>query len=125
MRRPLLLAAGGLAIAGALLPWIEFRLSGGDVSLHIEAAKHGLGALALLAGCVALLAAAAQGGAAVSMLATVGSIGCAALGSWRTLHSPAYEIASAVGVQWTAGAGLRAMGLGAALTFAALLTSPD
>jgi hypothetical protein len=125
MRRPLLLAAGGLAIVGALLPWVEYRLAGQDVSLHIEAAKHGLGVLALLAGCVALLAAATQGGAAVSMLATIASIGCAALGSWRTLHSSSYEIASAVGVHWNAGYGLWAMGLGAALTFAALLASPD
>jgi hypothetical protein len=125
MRRPLLLAAGGLAIAGALLPWVEFRLSGGDVSLNIEAAKHGLGALALLSGCVALLAGAAQGGAVVSMLATLASAGCVALGSWRSVHSPAYEIASAVGVQWSIGAGLWAICLGIALTFGALLSAPD
>jgi hypothetical protein len=125
MRRPLLLAAGGLAIAGALLPWVEFRLSGADLSLHIEAAKHGLGALALLTGCVALLGAAAQGGAVVSMLATVASAACAALGSWRSIHSPAYELASAVGVQWSLGTGLWAMGACIALTFGALLAAPD
>jgi hypothetical protein len=124
MRRTLLLAAGGLAIAGALLPWVEFRLSGGDVSLHIEAAKHGLGALAFIAGCVALLAGAA-GGAWVSMLATVAAAGCVALGSWRSIHSPAYEIASSVGVQWSMGMGLWAMAACVALTFGALLSAPD
>jgi hypothetical protein len=122
MRRTLLLAAGGLAIAGALLPWVEFRLAGGDVSLHIEAAKHGLGALALLAGCVALLAGAA-GGVWVSMLATLASAGCVALGSWQSVHSPAFEIASAVGVQWSMGKGLWAVGACLALTFGALLAT--
>jgi hypothetical protein len=124
MRRFLLLAAGGLAIAGALLPWVEFRLSGGDASLHIEAAKHGLGALALIAGCMALLAGAA-GGAWVSMIGTVSAAGCVAFGSYRAIHSPAYEIASAVGVQWSMGAGLWAIGACIALTFGAMLAAPD
>src|SRR5438876_1064994 len=52
MRRTLLLAGGGLTIAGALLPWVDLHVTGLHVSVQLDAAKHGLWILALLAGWI-------------------------------------------------------------------------
>jgi hypothetical protein len=126
MRRILLLAGGGLTIAGALLPWVDLHVKVIDVSVHLDAEKHGIGILALLAGCLALFAALVHDGAAVSILASVGAAGAAGIGTYRILHSPGYEVASATGlVHWEAGLGLWAMGLGALAALAALFTASD
>jgi len=124
MRRILLLAGGFLTIAGALLPWVDLHVRVVDVSVHLDAEKHAIGILALLAGCLAVFAALVHDGAAVSILASVAAAGTAAFGTFRILHSPGYELASASGlVHWEAGLGLWAMGLGAAAALAALFTA--
>jgi hypothetical protein len=120
MRRTLLLAGGGLTIAGALLPWVDLDVAG------IDTAKHGVGILALIAGGLAVFAAVLDDGAPVSILASVAAAGAAGFGTYRILHSPGYELASASGiVHWSVGLGLWAMGLGAASAIAALLTASD
>jgi hypothetical protein len=124
MRRILLLAGGFLTVAGALLPWVDLHVRVVDVSVHLDAEKHAIGILALLAGCLAVFAALVHDGAAVSILASVAAAGTAAFGTFRILHSPGYELASASGlVHWEAGLGLWAMGLGAAAALAALFTA--
>ena len=126
MRRTLLLAGGGLTIAGAVLPWVDLHVTGLDISVHLDAAKHGVGVLALLAGCLAVFGALLDDGAAVSILASVAAAGAAGFGTWRILHTPGYELASATGiVHWSAGLGLWAMALGAASALGALLTASD
>jgi hypothetical protein len=126
MRRILLLAGGALTIAGALLPWVDLHVKVIDVSLHLDAEKHAVGILALVAGCLAVFAALIEDGAAVSILASVAAAGAAGIGTYRILHSPGYELASASGlVHWSAGIGLWAMGLGAASALAALVTASD
>ena len=126
MRRTLLLAGGGLTIAGALLPWVDLHLKGIEISVHLDAAKQGLGVLALVAGCLAVFAALLDDGAPVSILASVAAAGAAGFGTYRIIHSPGYELASATGiVHWSAGLGLWAMALGAGLALAALLTASD
>jgi hypothetical protein len=120
MRRTLLLAGGGLTIAGALLPWVDLHVTG------LDGGKHGLWILALLAGCLALFAALLDDGAPVSILASVAAAGAAGFGIYRVLHSPGYERASELGVpHWSAGPGLWAMTLGAAAALAALFTASD
>jgi hypothetical protein len=126
MRRILLLAGGGLTIAGALLPWVDLHVKVIEVTVHLDAEKHAIGILALLAGCLALFAALIDDGAPVSILASVAAAGAAAVGTFRILHSPGYELASSTGlVHWSAGLGLWAMALGAASALAALLTASD
>src|SRR5919198_5674281 len=126
MRRILLLAGGCLTIAGALLPWVDLHVKVIDVSVHLDAEKHGIGILALAAGCLAVFAALVHDGAAVSILASVAAAGAAAVGTYRILHSPGYELASATGLaHWEAGLGLWAMGLGATSALAALFTASD
>jgi hypothetical protein len=126
MRRILLLAGGSLTIAGAFLPWVDLQVKVIDVSVHLDAEKHSIGILALLAGCLAVFAALVHDGAAVSILSSVAAAGAAAVGTYRILHSPGYELASATGlVHWEAGLGLWATGLGAAVALAALLTASD
>jgi hypothetical protein len=126
MRRILLLAGGFLTIAGALLPWVDLHVKVIDLSVHLDAEKHGIGILALLAGFLAVFAALVHDGAAISILSSVAAAGAAGVGTYRILHSPGYEIASATGlVDWEAGLGLWAMGLGAAAALAALLTASD
>ena len=126
MRRTLLLAGGGLTTAGALLPWVDLHVTGLHVSVQLDAAKHGLWILALLAGCLAVFAALLDDGAPVSILASVAAAGAAGFGTFRILHSPGYELASATGiVHWSAGPGLWAMGLGAVAALAALFTASD
>jgi hypothetical protein len=124
MRRILLLAAGGLTIAGALLPWVDLDVRVIEATVHLDAEKHVVGILALVAACLALFAALVEDGAAVSIIATVAAAGAAAFGTYRIVHSPGYEVASATGlVHWSAGVGLWAMGLGAAFALAALFTA--
>jgi hypothetical protein len=126
MRRILLLAGAGLTIAGALLPWVDVHVTGLPLAVHLDMAKHGVGILALLAGCLALFAALLDDGAPVSILASVAAAGGAAYGTYRVLHSTEYELAAKTGiVHWSAGLGLWAMGLGAASALAALLTARD
>ena len=126
MRRTLLLAAGGLTIAGALLPWVDLHVKVVDVTVHLDAEKHAVGILALVAGCLAVFSALVEDGAAVSVLASVAAAGAAGFGTYRILHTPGYELASATGlVHWEAGLGLWAMGLGAALALGSLLTAAD
>jgi hypothetical protein len=126
MRRILLLAGGALTIAGALLPWVDLHVKVIDVTVHLDAEKHAVGILALVAGCLAVFAALIEDGAAVSILASVAAAGAAGVGTYRILHSPGYELASASGlVHWSAGIGLWAMGLGAASALAALVTASD
>jgi hypothetical protein len=126
MRRTLLLAGGGLTIAGALLPWVDVHVQVIEATIHLDVEKHGVGILALLAGCLAVFAALIHDGAAVSILASVAAAGAAAFGTYRVLHTPGYELASATGlVHWSAGLGLWAMALGAASALAALLTASD
>ena len=126
MRRTLLLLGGGLTSAGALLPWVDLHVSGLDVSVHLDGAKHHLWILALAAGALAIFAALLDDGAAVSILSSVAAAGAAAYGTWRIVHSTGYELASATGlVHWSAGLGLWAMGLGAATALAALFTARD
>jgi hypothetical protein len=126
MRRTLLLAGGGLSIAGALLPWVDLHVTGIHLSVHVDAAKHGVGVIALLAGCLALFAALLEDGAAVSILSSVAAAGAAAYGVWRVVHTPGYELAAKTGiVHWSAGLGLWALALGAAVAVAALLTAAD
>jgi hypothetical protein len=126
VRRILLLAGGGLTIAGALLPWVDLHVKVIEVTIHMDVEKHGVGILALLAGCLALFAAFIDDGAPVSILASVSAAGAAAFGTYRILHTPGYELASATGlVHWSAGLGLWAMALGAASALAALLTASD
>ena len=126
MRRILLLVGGGLTIAGALLPWVELHVTGLPLSIHLDMAKHGVGILALLAGCLALFAALLDDGAPVSILAAVAAAGAAGFGTYRIIHSAAYELAAKTGiVHWSAGLGLWAMALGAASALAALFTASD
>ena len=126
MRRILLLAGGGLTIAGALLPWVDLHVKVIEVTIHLVVEKLGVGFLALLAGCLALFAAFIDDGAPVSILASVSAAGAAGFGTYRILHTPGYELASATGlVHWSAGLGLWAMALGAASALAALLTASD
>jgi hypothetical protein len=126
MRRIFLLVGGFLTIAGALLPWVDLHVKVIDVSVHLDAEKHSIGILALFAGCLAVFAALVHDGAAVSILASVAAAGAAGFGTFRILHSPGYELASATGlVHWEAGLGLWAMGLGAASALAALFTASD
>jgi hypothetical protein len=126
MRRTLLLVGGGLTVVGALLPWVDLHVTGIHLSVHLDAAKHGVGVIALLAGCLALFAALLDDGAAVSILASVAAAGAAAVGVWRVVHTPGYELAAKTGiVHWSAGLGLWATGLGAAVALGALLTASD
>jgi hypothetical protein len=126
MRRILLLAGGGLTVAGALLPWVEPHLTGLAHGIHLDMGKHGVGILALLAGCLAVFAALLDDGAPVSILASVAAAGAAAFGAYRIIHSTAYEVAAAKGIaHWSAGLGLWVMGLGAASALAALFTASD
>jgi hypothetical protein len=126
MRRTLLLVGGGLTSLGALLPWVDLHVTGLDVSVHLDVAKHHLWLLALAAGLLGIFAALLDDGAAVSILSSVAAAGAAAFGTYRVIHSTGYELASATGlVHWSAGLGLWAMGLGAASALAALFTAKD
>jgi hypothetical protein len=127
LRRTLLVVGGGLAVAGALLPWVDLHVTGLPLSVHLGSAKEGvIGLLALMAGILALIAALISDGAPVSVLAAVGAAVVAAAGTWRVVQSDAYEVASATGVvHWSAGLGLWAMGLGAVCALASLFTASD
>jgi hypothetical protein len=126
MRRILLLVGGGLTIAGALLPWVELQVTGLPISVDLDMAKHGVGILAVLAGCLALFAALLDDGAPVSILASAAAAGAAAFSTYRIIHSAGYDLAAQTGiVHWSPGLGLWAMGLGAVSALAALFTAHD